>query len=262
MEYLLICITSFIASFITLFSGFGLGTVLMPVFALFFPLPLAIASTAVVHFANNLFKIGVVGKFANWNVVLRFGLPAALASALGAYLLILVSEWPSLFSYTIQNREFKVTWIGLSIGLIIMITSLLELVPKLSKISFSSKYIPLGGLLSGFFGGISGNQGVLRSAFLIKAGLNKEEFIGTGVVSSAIVDIVRLLIYGISFYLKKISDIIWADMYGILLAASFTAFLGSYIASKVIHKITFKTVQILVGIMLFIFGITMTLGLV
>lgn len=70
------------------------------------------------------------------------------------------------------------------------------MVPKLSKLSFSQKFIPLGGLLSGFFGGVSGNQGVLRSAFLIKSGLNKEEFIGTSVVSSVLVDVVRLTVYG------------------------------------------------------------------
>jgi hypothetical protein len=33
---------------LTLFSGFGLGTVLMPAFAVFFPVPTAIAATAVV----------------------------------------------------------------------------------------------------------------------------------------------------------------------------------------------------------------------
>jgi hypothetical protein len=38
-----------LASALTLFSGFGLGTLLMPVVALFFPLDLAIAMTAMVH---------------------------------------------------------------------------------------------------------------------------------------------------------------------------------------------------------------------
>ncbi|OGA86871.1 MAG: hypothetical protein A2Z90_01050 [Burkholderiales bacterium GWA2_64_37] len=50
---------------LTLFSGFGLGTVLVPVFALFFPVPLAIAATAAVHFANNIFKFGLMAKQAD-----------------------------------------------------------------------------------------------------------------------------------------------------------------------------------------------------
>ncbi len=60
MELVLIGFAALLASGLTLLSGFGLGTALMPVFALFFPLPLAIVATAVVHFANNLFKLGLM----------------------------------------------------------------------------------------------------------------------------------------------------------------------------------------------------------
>ena len=61
MDYFVICAVAVLASGVTLFSGFGLGTVLMPAFALFFPVPVAIAATAVVHLANNLFKFVLVG---------------------------------------------------------------------------------------------------------------------------------------------------------------------------------------------------------
>ncbi len=80
MDYALITLTSLVVSGLTLFSGFGLGTLLMPAFALFFPVPTAIAATAVVHLANNLFKLGLVGRQADWRVVARFSLPAALAA--------------------------------------------------------------------------------------------------------------------------------------------------------------------------------------
>lgn len=261
MDYLLICITSLLVSVITLFSGFGLGTVLMPVFAIFFPLPLAIASTAVVHLANNIFKVLIVGKLANWGVVLKFGIPAALASALGAYSLGVISVWKPIAAYQIQNYQFNITAVGLSIGVIIILSSLFELVPRLSKFSFSPKFTPLGGVLSGFFGGISGNQGVLRSAFLIKAGLSKEEFIGTGVVTSVMVDVVRLIIYGWAFFSKKFVDAVSFEVLGILIAASFTAFMGSYAGSLLIYKVTYSTVQRIVGIMLLILGTAILFGL-
>jgi len=54
MDYALVLVVSLVAAGVTLFSGFGLGTVLMPAFALVFPLPVAAAATAVVHLANNL----------------------------------------------------------------------------------------------------------------------------------------------------------------------------------------------------------------
>lgn len=261
MEYLFICSVSLLISVITLFSGFGLGTVLMPVFAIFFPLPVAIAATAVVHLLNNIFKAVLVGYLVNWNIVLKFGIPAACFSVIGAYLLGAISEWPPLTTYQVHDHEFKITVIGVSVGLIIIIASLFELIPKLSKLSFSSTFIPLGGALSGFFGGISGNQGILRSAFLIKAGLTKNEFIGTSVISSVIVDAVRIAVYGWSLYSEKFTHILSHNMVGILIAASLTAFLGSYIGSRFIEKITFKTIQLLVGCMLLVLGITIVIGI-
>jgi len=53
MDYVFIALVAVVVAALTLFSGFGLGTVLMPAFALFFPVP--VAATAVVHLANNLF---------------------------------------------------------------------------------------------------------------------------------------------------------------------------------------------------------------
>lgn len=35
MEYIVVCLLAVLVSALTLFSGFGLGTVLMPAFALF-----------------------------------------------------------------------------------------------------------------------------------------------------------------------------------------------------------------------------------
>lgn len=261
IEYLIICITSFLISIITLFSGFGLGTVLMPVFAIFFPLPVAIASVAVVHLANNLFKTLLVGKYAKTSVVIKFSIPAALAAALGAYLLSFFSNWPPLFLYHLYGSDFKVTIIGIIVGSMVMFSSIFELVPRFSRLSFNQDYIPLGGAISGFFGGVSGNQGILRSAFLIKSGLSKEEFIGTGVLCSVIVDVIRILVYGWAVYTQKFTEAFSQNMTGIVTAASITAFIGSYVGSKLTHKITFRMLQIIVGSMLLILGFAIMIGI-
>src|SRR5689334_7185423 len=91
MEYVVICVTAFLASALTLFSGFGLGTLLLPAFLFFFPLDVSIALTAIVHLLNNLFKLALVGRSADKGVVLRFGVPAVIAALAGAALLIYLS---------------------------------------------------------------------------------------------------------------------------------------------------------------------------
>lgn len=76
MDLAIVAIAAAAASLLTLFSGFGLGTILLPVFALFLPLPAAIASVAVVHLTNNLFKLVLMGRHADREIVLLFGGPA------------------------------------------------------------------------------------------------------------------------------------------------------------------------------------------
>jgi len=60
VQYVVLCLAALAVSGLTLFSGFGLGTLLMPVFAIFFPIEIAIAMTAIVHLANNIFKLALV----------------------------------------------------------------------------------------------------------------------------------------------------------------------------------------------------------
>jgi uncharacterized membrane protein YfcA len=84
IAFVIVGLAAFSVSLLTLFSGFGLGTLLLPTFALFIPVEVAVASTAVVHAANNVFKVGLLAGGARRDIVLRFGAPAIVASFFGA----------------------------------------------------------------------------------------------------------------------------------------------------------------------------------
>ncbi|MGO9136149.1 MAG: TSUP family transporter [Syntrophales bacterium] len=260
MEYAIVCSAALLVSGSTLFSGFGLGTVLMPAFALFFPIQVAVAATAVVHLANNIFTTLLVGKKADWEVVAKFALPGALAAVAGAAMLNLFAGMPSVASYTIDGKTHDISTMKLAIGVVILVFSFLEFLPRFQQLSFDRKYLPIGGILSGFFGGLSGHQGAFRSAFLIKAGMNPEAFVGTGTVASVIIDITRLFVYGLTFHLTQVRGI-GSAIGSLLIAATLSAFLGAFIGSRMLRKITLKTVQLIVGIMLALVGLGMITGL-
>lgn len=255
MEIFIICITAFLVAILTFFSGFGLGTILTPVFMIFFPVDLAIALTGVVHFFNNIFKLFLVGKHANKQVLLRFGIPAVIAAFLGAWILLNISGLPPLFSYQMFDRTFVVFPVSFIIAILLMLFALMDLVPWFSKFQFGREKLPLGGALSGFFGGLSGNQGALRSAFLIKAGLSKESFIGTAVVVSTFVDITRLGVYSTRFVRTDLSDNIL-----LIVCATLSAITGAFIGNKLLKKVTLRFLQIVVGVMLFFISIALGLG--
>ncbi len=256
MDYLIICTVALLASALTFFSGFGLGTLLLPAFVLFFPVEQAVALTAVVHFLNGLFKLGLTGRHTDWQVVIRFGIPAILMSLLGAWALVWLAGIAPVFSYTAFGKLVSVTPIKLVVGLLLLLFSLLELIPRFRALSFKTQYMPLGGALSGFFGGLSGMQGALRSAFLSRAGLSKEAFIATGVVIACLIDFSRLAIY--STVLAR--DSVRFD-YNVLAAAVLAAFAGAALGNNYLKKMTMPGIQRLVAVMLFIVAIALISGL-
>lgn len=261
MEYAVIIIVALSVSTLTLFSGFGLGTMLMPAFALFFPVEVAVAATAVVHLTNHLFKVFLIGKRADSGIVARFAIPAAAFAIPGAYLLVSFSEIPPLSYYTVFGRDCEVTSIKLIIACLIAFFALFDLVPRLTRLSFGRKWIPLGGVLSGFFGGLSGHQGALRTAFLIKVIRQKETLIGTVVVSAVIVDITRLVVYGVSFFSRHF-DSFESGLPGLVLAGMLSAFAGSFIGVRLLKKVTMKNIQSLVGILLLLVALGLGTGLI
>jgi uncharacterized protein len=261
MDYLIICGVAVLVSGVTLFSGFGLGTVLMPAFALFFPVPVAIAATAIVHLANNLFKLALVGRSADWRIALKFSLPAAVAAIAGASLLNGFAGLPAIAAYDLAGRTHEITAVGVVIGSLIVTFALLELSSRFAGLNFPPRYLILGGLLSGFFGGLSGNQGALRAAFLIKAGMAKEAFIGTSVVSAVIVDTARLPIYGLSIYRKSV-ELLPSDMIGVVAAATLAAFVGAYFGARLIGKVTLRGIQLTVAAAMAMIGFCLAIGLI
>jgi uncharacterized membrane protein YfcA len=255
MEIIIISIVSFLAAILTFFSGFGLGTILTPVMMVFFPVELAIGLTAVVHFFNNIFKLILVGKYGNLQVILRFGIPAVLAAILGSYLLIHISDLQPIYSYNIGSQVFEISPVKLIISILLIIFASIDLIPYFGKLQFGKEKLPVGGMLSGFFGGLSGNQGALRSAFLIKAGLSKEAFIGTAVIVSISVDFTRLFVYS-----TKFSSLVIADNWFILTTATLSAIIGAYIGNQLLKKVTVAFIQKLVAVMLILISIALATG--
>src|SRR2546428_14170185 len=92
----------------------------MPAFALFLPVPVAVAATAVVHLANNLFKLALVGQKADWTVVVRFALPAAVGAIVGAMLLGLLADVPPLLSDSLGGETRVVTPVKLTVAVLMM----------------------------------------------------------------------------------------------------------------------------------------------
>jgi uncharacterized membrane protein YfcA len=256
-DYLIVCAAALIASGLTFFSGFGLGTLLLPAFALFFPLPSAIAMTAVVHLLNNFFKLLLIGQYADKDVVIRFGAPAVVTAFAGAMALVRLSGLQPLYSYQMGGAVREVTPVGVVVAALMVVFALLEAGPASRNVRFDRKYLPLGGILSGFFGGLSGHQGALRSAFLIKCGLSKEAFIASGVAIGCIVDVVRIGVYGANYDFLSLGDRV-----PLVAAAVLAAFAGAIVGRRLLTKVSLRVVQYVVAVMLLFIAAGIGAGLI
>lgn len=256
MDYSLIAAVALFASLLTFYSGFGLGTLLTPVFVVFFPVDQAVALTGVVHLLNNLFKMGLIGRNLSHKVLLRFGLPAIPAAFIGAWLMIRLGEGNVLFSWQYASHRFDVNTIQLVIGSLISFFALYELMPALKGRQFSDRWLSLGGLLSGFFGGLSGHQGALRSAFLIRLNLSKQAYIATGIAIACLVDLSRLVVYFDKYYHAG-----FQEKGNYLLVACLSAFGGAIVGKRLLKKMSLQMLHKVVGYLLLLMGLAIAAGI-
>lgn len=255
MAYLVVCLVAFIASGLTFFSGFGLGTLLLPAFAVFFAVERAVALTAVVHFLNGVFKLGLVWRHIAWGIVVRFGLLAIAGAFIGAWSLLAISDAQPLWAYSMFGRVWEVAPAKLVVGVLLLFFATAEILPAFRQVSFPPRYLPLGGLLSGYFGGLAGMQGALRSAFLVKAGLSKERYVATGAAIAFLIDVSRLSVYS-QLLLKHRGEL----DYALLTAAVICAFLGATLGNYYLPKATIGGIQRLVAVLLLLVALGLITG--
>ncbi len=255
MDILLIISVAFAGAFLSFFSGFGLGTLLLPAFLLFFPPQVAIAATAVVHMLNNLFKLYLVGRYADRSILISFGFLSILGALAGAWIMGKLAHDDQVLHYSVWGYQGNVTPVNLTVGLLILVFTLLELSPAFQRWNIPRSWMPVGGWVSGFFGGLSGHQGALRSAFLMKAGLSKEAFMGSRVVLACMVDLTRISVY---FAMMKDG---WGRLdIPMVSVATLAAFTGAWVGNRYMHRTDWVFIERIITVSLIVFSIALMLG--
>ncbi len=177
---LLLSIFTFIASFVGVVSGFGAGTIMVPIFLLFYPATSAILVAAILHWVIGAIKLFFFWRGLNYKVLLYFGAPGIITSILGAYVLIehAASDWllPYFGAFLIAYVVFVIAC------------------PHF-KVNKTPERMMLGGVVSGFIRGVFGVGGGIRTTILTSFNLSKETYLSTGAAITIAIDSARLLTY-------------------------------------------------------------------
>ena len=175
----LAALISFVAGATASVVGFGIGSLLTPVVAARFGMDLAIAAVALPHLAGGLLRGWKLRRFVDSRILLRFGVLSAVGGLVGA--LVFARLAPAVLARTLG--------------------ALLVLTATAGMTRWSERWRPRGalvwvlGALSGFFGGVVGNQGGLRAAALSAFDLEPTAFVATSTLIGVTIDLVRVPVY-------------------------------------------------------------------
>lgn len=174
-----IALVALIAGATASIVGFGIGSLLTPIIAARFGADIAIGAVALPHLAGGLMRGWQLRRSIDWNILLRFGILSATGGLIGA----------------LAFARLAPDVLGRILGVLLVMTAAAGLT------RLSERWRPQGiivwvlGALSGFFGGIVGNQGGLRAAALTAFKLEPTVFVATSTVIGIMIDIVRTPVY-------------------------------------------------------------------
>lgn len=160
-------------------TGFGIGSLLTPAFALHVDTRLAVAAASIPHVVGTAFRFWLLGARVDPGTLWSFGLTSAAGGLVGA-LLQARAGTPAL---------------TMLFGALLLFTAGAELTGLARRMRFRGPAAWFAGGASGLLGGLVGSQGGIRSAALLGIGLEKHVFVATATAVGLTVDGARVPVY-------------------------------------------------------------------
>ena len=167
--------------------GFGIGSLMTPLLLARFSAPVAIGLVAIPHLVATAVRFVRLRAAIDRRVLWRFGLPSAAGGVAGGLL----------------NGVLRSDALVSLLAILLILTGIANLTNGFGRWQPRPLLASGVGLLSGFFGGLVGNQGGLRAAGLSAFNLEPRAFLATGTAVALLIDIART-----PFYLARAGDVL------------------------------------------------------
>lgn len=232
---ILVVFAGLVAGAIASIAGFGIGSILTPLLAMWMGTKLAVAVVSIPHFIGTALRFVVIRQHLDRKVLWTFGITSAVGGLTGALLHIWLRS--IVLSYVLATLLVFAGFMGIT-GLA-------------SRMRFGKRSGWLAGALSGLFGGLVGNQGGIRSAALMGFKLRRDAFVATATAIALLVDICRMPVYAALQH----SQI--ATQWRIISIATVGVVTGTLTGKSALRRIPEKTFRVLVSIIILSLGIWM-----
>jgi uncharacterized membrane protein YfcA len=233
----LLAAASVLAGAIASVSGFGIGSLLTPLLMLWLPTAEAVAILAIPHALATTIRWARLRADVDGPTFRQFGIASAVGGLAGAAL----------------QSQLASPILTVVLASLLVLAGTTELLRRRVPLPRTPVWRLTGGILSGFFGGLVGNQGGIRAAALLGFRLDPRRLVATATASALLVDAARVPIY------------LWsqggaiADGARFWIVTSIGVAIGTLIGIPVLGWIPEKTYRRLVGALLLVLGMSLFL---
>ena len=228
----LLSMAALASEFLGTISGFGSSTFFVPFGILIEKFRFVMILTAFLHVFGNFSKLFLFRKSFDLKLFLKFALPSAILSGMGA-----------LFSDYISFDKLKV-----ALGIFIMFLAVIFLFKQKIISTLTARYAVLTVGLSGFLTGLLGTGGALRGIALSSMQLEKNGFVALSAGIDLGGDLLRAAIYLYNGYFD------WSHWFYIPLLI-IAGYFGSFFGKLLLNKINQKQFERIVIAFIFLSGL-------
>lgn len=213
--------------------GFGIGSLLTPFFATWIGMDVAVAAVTLPHLVATAFRCYRMRRAIDRGVLLRFGLLSAAGGLAGA----------------LVYAQLGPTSLTAVLGGLLVLTAAANLTGVFARMQPRGTLVAAFGLASGFFGGIAGNQGGLRSAALAAFSLSPQAFVATSTATGLLVDLARTPVYA-----AVSASAIWSVRWPIA-SATAGVVIGTVIGERILFGLSPATFRRVVSMAVGLLGV-------
>lgn len=218
--------------------GFGIGSLLTPVFALTMGTRAAVAAVSIPHLVGTALRFALMRGHLDRRAFISFGLTSAAGGLTGA-----------LLHARLGNPALSVVF-----GLLLLFVAASEMSGLARRMRFSGPVAWVAGALSGFLGGLVGNQGGIRSAALLGFNLHRDAFVATATAVGLVVDAARMPVYFVTE--RAAIGAAWPS----ILIATAGVVAGTLAGRRVLSRIPEARFHQIVAVVLAVLGAAMLLS--
>jgi uncharacterized membrane protein YfcA len=233
--YSAVALAGLLAGLIAAISGFGIGSLLTPVIAYHVDTRLAIAAVSIPHLVGTAQRFWSMRRSIDRQLLLEFGITSALGGLAGA----------------LAHGRLNSGALTIIFGLLLLFTAFAELTGWMRRVRWGRSFGWIAGALSGFLGGLVGNQGSIRTAGLLAYDISPSAFVATATTVALIVDGARMPVYMVT----QGRDVI--GLWPTLAVATMFVVLGTAIGIRLLPRLRTSLFRRTVAILLAALGIGM-----